>query len=307
MSVSCSLLRVRFKALMLFIGAALMSCNSPITELPEMPQRLVLNGAAENGKPWAIKLSVSQGILYNGPDERIENAKLSIYENGQLMETVTSLSVGGQGPAFNFANAVPIPGNTYRIEAAYKTLEPIYSTFVQPMPVPVDSVSVTILGRNPNPTIGTDIQLRVYIDDPPGPNYYVMTAKKQNEDGRFAQHLQLTFLDPAYEAESFVFDPNSVRYIMAFDDSKFDGKKEYFDFSSSYFNDRGDPSSIPLTHYAVFLQNLTKEYYEYLKAMHLQTNTRHDPFSQPVPVKGNVENGYGMFSGYTQTVKTLRE
>ena len=53
--------------------------------------------------------------------------------------------------------------------------------------------------------------------------------------------------------------------------------------------------------FTAYLQVLyiSETYYEYLKTARLHDETRENPFAEPLNVYGNVENGYGIFAGYS--------
>ena len=45
--------------------------------------------------------------------------------------------------------------------------------------------------------------------------------------------------------------------------------------------------------------HISEAYYEYLKTARLHDESRENPFAEPLNVYGNVENGYGIFAGYS--------
>ena len=44
---------------------------------------------------------------------------------------------------------------------------------------------------------------------------------------------------------------------------------------------------------------ISEAYYQYLKTARLHDDTLANPFAEPLNVYGNVENGYGIFAGYS--------
>ena len=51
----------------------------------------------------------------------------------------------------------------------------------------------------------------------------------------------------------------------------------------------------------IYLQilHISETYYEYLKTPRLHDETADNPFAEPLGVLGHVENGYGIFAGYS--------
>lgn len=289
--------------LVTILALVMLSCDDQaIIQLPNKPQLLVLNCITQDSKKWQVGVTLSNGILAVAPPfESVKNATVSIYEDDILMETVTN-TTDSEGRYF-FKNSFPVQGKTYRVEVSAAPYKSVSSSFVQPTGVIPDSLTITILSENPDYENGKNVAVRVYFTDPPGDNYYGISIKRKTNDSPFptgSQALALTFLDPAYEDKT----ENNERYgvdYRTFADAKFDNKQTYLDFKSIIWTPTGFPS---LQFYTVTLRTFTKEYYEYLKAVNLQNYTRNDPFAQPVPVKGNVTNGYGIFTGYTQTERT---
>ena len=230
--------------LLIFLFLSL-SCDSPVVvDLPHMPPRLVMNGVLQNEEYYtnAIRLSLSSDYLDN-KNYPFQNAWVSLYENDQLLETITDsyISQSGWEANYGFLNITLTPGNTYRVEASSDQYETATASYVQPLPVEVDSASLTILGPKPDETRTMETLIRVYIDDPPGANYYILTVWRQeeyNSNPVFRGPVKLTFMDPAYDAESIDSQPWQSQYglyFLTFTDSKFDGQRKYFDIKSNVF------------------------------------------------------------------------
>ena len=288
------------------------SCNPSTTiDLPKNPLRLTLNCIGANGNPWKARVTLSMGILEFPNFAPVQNATVNIYENGSLMETLTNgnfLSIKDSGPPvdcnYGSINFFPVPGNTYRIEVKAALYETISATYIQPLKVELDTLEVTILGPNPSYQYSKNIQFKVTFIDPPEENFYQLMIKAQSEDSLFPQagaEFGLSFSDPAYKETNDIFYQRY--YPIAFTDSYFNGKKTSLDFESIISQ---YPDSPPLNYYTVYINHISKDYYNYLKTFYLQDINLDDPFAQPVQVENNVQNGFGIFAGYTQTVKTFK-
>lgn len=307
---------MRIFSLLLF-SCLFFACNSPIVELPPITPRLVLNGLALTEIPQSdttgigVKLNLSSSVV----DDRafydpFYNASVSVrlFENNQLLETVTDAIVNDGNALYFFDKAIAMPGNTYRVEASSDQFATAMAGYVQPLPVHIDSLSVTVLGPNNDPEFdGTEVLIRVYINDPPEANFYFLSARMQADDSRIScctRNLSLKFLDPYYASEAMSYDERTGAQSLSFTDLKFDGQRKYFDLKSNYGTPQ--PGSTDFPFYVLTLTTVTQEYYEYLKDAILQATVRDDPFGQPVYINGNVVNGLGMFTGTTQTRKILK-
>jgi hypothetical protein len=49
----------------------------------------------------------------------------------------------------------------------------------------------------------------------------------------------------------------------------------------------------------VVLLSVSESYFRYLKATEFQENNEDNPFATPVQVYNNIENGLGIFAGYS--------
>lgn len=286
-----------------FLGILLIAtqiaCDTTTTvDLPKKNQRLTLNCIAQDNSPWQVNLSLSKGILEVLPFDGVFNATVDIYENDKLVESVIE-TTDFEGRYF-FQNSFPTPGKSYRIEAKAQPYGTVSAFFKQPLPVIADALEVKILGTNPAFEFSRDAQFRVFLTDPPGDNYYAISITRKSEDSAFpgsAALLNLAFIDPAYRQNN---EPYSA--TLTYKDTYFDGQKTYLDLKSIISD---YPDERPLNFYSVTLKNLTKEHYDYLKTSYLQNSTRNDPFAQPIQVVNNINNGFGIFAGFTQTVFTV--
>ena len=67
----------------------------------------------------------------------------------------------------------------------------------------------------------------------------------------------------------------------------------------------GADESFPLYELFALLRTTTKEYYDYTYTRDLQASVESNPFAQPVQVFDNIENGLGIFAGYSQVEKEV--
>jgi len=53
------------------------------------------------------------------------------------------------------------------------------------------------------------------------------------------------------------------------------------------------------------LSSVSEDYYKYNVTLAKYEQTQGDPFAQPVQVYSNIENGFGIFGGYSSFSDTL--
>ncbi|MFQ5636990.1 MAG: DUF4249 family protein [bacterium] len=94
--------------------------------------------------------------------------------------------------------------------------------------------------------------------------------------------------------------PFSIYFEDAyFDDALFDG--EFYDLDISFYN-----YSEPIEMFIVVLLTTSESYYNFHKSVDQQNATEDNPFAEPVPIYTNIENGLGVFAGYSSFVYPLR-
>ena len=302
--------------LVIIVSLIFFSCDTTaIIDLPKNPPKLTLNciglntQAYQYNEGWRARITLSTDILKFPEFPMVQNATVSVYENGRLSETLSNGNFHdfkgwqtGIDCNYGASNLPPLPGNEYRIEVSSEQYGTLSSSYVQPQKVVVDSLEVKIIGPHPTYANNMIIQFNVTFADPPGENYY------QIEIGRQLQTLPdpnrgivgLDFTDPAYKEANEMF-PN-IYSPLTFTDVYFNGEKTSLEFESTVFQE----PDFGFSYYTVYLSNITKEYYFYLKGINLQGINLEDPFAQPVKVENNIQNGFGIFTGYTQTVKYFK-
>ena len=133
-------------------------------------------------------------------------------------------------------------------------------------------------------------------------NYYEVKVLQdgyyiRNQDTiRFVNNLFVEPIDPAQSNDNF----NGASKLL--DDNLFNGKNHVFRMRLRSYRFNQQES----TRVRVILQSVTESYYRYFATQSLQNNTSGDPFAQPVQVFTNVENGLGIFAGYSTSVIELK-
>ena len=271
-------------------------------DVPVPPSKLVINCISYGYHPWEAHISASTGILSPGQFPLVTNATINIYEDNLFKETLTVDSYNSPD-SYNgvryLGTTTPKPGKNYKVTVEDQGYEKIESEFRQPDSVKIESVKFQVLGPNTTYTNMTDIQFRVGFNDPPGVDFYEITAIGFVDTTYFnnTQQLKFSFVDPAYAENNDLF-----YQTLAFDDSYFDGKLVELDFISQIFTRADDEQ---FKYYTVYLRHLSKEYYLYMKSTNLQLKAANDAFAQPVLIESNITNGYGIFGGFTQTKVTI--
>lgn len=278
---------------MIIASLILASCSTiEIVDLPEVEPKIVMKFIAYDSVAWTGSLTISQPILNNNHEqEPITDAEVTIYENNSLL---SSLQYFGNGSPFDVGDykaddSYPKPGMTYRIVVNSPRLGMAAASYTQP-----DSIVITNLHASLTP-IGdgsSRIDIELSFNDPPGPDYYELHGRVQFSPGA-SQEVRPRFIDPSYRELKEIYMP------VIFTDELFDGTTTTLRFTSEVIESEAES-------FRIYLRHLSPECYHFLRGIHLQKIAEGDPFAQPVSVKGNVENGYGVFGGVTESTAVFR-
>ncbi len=275
------------------------SCDTgDILDLPHTPE-LSVSVIAQDNQPWKIYVSGSIPVLSRFDSfPLLPQANVLLYENGIFLDKLICTNPESTYEVSEFTSVAPgpKPGNTYSIIVQAEPYTSVSSLFIQPMPVPIEIVEASRLYNQRGYYEG---RFRIHFTDPPGENFYeIAIVGTETSDLLTAENLQYQVLyDPTPE-----YKEGQLGFTFILPDTRFANQKIAFDISSTLLNYQQGILP-PHDYYTVYLRNITKTYYLYLKTIKLQGTI--DPYATPARVENNIENGLGIFTGFTQTQKTV--
>lgn len=283
------------KYLSLLIALFVSSCEVIVdVDVPLENPKITLNSIFVQDSTWKVQLMLNRHILDEGDFKVVDDAQVIIFEEGFAIDTLSSQN---NGVYRGVAHAVP--GRTYEVEALSPSYGSVYSRCYMPLPVPIDNVQVNL---SQGPTADRrEIDITFEMTDRPGEtNYYqlVVFSERKYQDQLTGEERISTFTVPL-EGKDLIMSnavgrPNEGLF---FKDEMFAGKPVSLKFGSPYFFHEND--TLELTFY---LRTLSKDYYQYHVTSQIQERTSNDPFAEPVSVYNNIEQGFGIFGGASQSV-----
>lgn len=299
------------KYIFLFIAIGLLlsaACEKAekIDDFPLVKPTLVINSHFNDIDPITVHVSRSLSVLDNAELKDINDARVELYKDGSLIETLTA-SADGEGN-YEFIEIADI-GAEYQVKAYHSKYDDISSeieilpaafTFTPGVIKILDSTSWYDSWDSVT-NIDFSAQMSFTVHDVAGEeNYYAFRVIEVDsiKDWQSGQLIEverpmssLTSTDPAIDAgmtEVFGSDENS---LILFTDELFDGK-DYtmsFDFSG-YTSDKA--------RFYLKVYSLSRASYLYEKSNLLYDNAMNNPFAEPVQIYNNIENGFGIFAGF---------
>lgn len=251
---------------------------------------LVLNQIIDNDSTFRIYMEKSVFFLdANNGNNALSDAQITL--RNKTTGTSESLTSGTDG-MYNFS-MVAQEGHVYEVEASYPNYEGISATTSIPSTVPLISVDTVSL-----PGASSDenrLKATLTWNDPTEKNYYVVACKWITPFS--GEKFNLSSKDIAItNVESDIVDGTKYATLFALDDVTFNGSQKSLDIE--FFR----PPSNSIDQFDFYLISCTEDAYKYLLSAENSLNAGNDPFTEPVKVKTNIENGLGIFAGINSYV-----
>ncbi len=295
----------------------LSACETVIeVDIPREAPKLVANALINPDSLVAVRLSQSKFVLDNNPLQTVDGAVVKIFENGQLKETLQGLGDGLYQSQFK-----PAENSEYTLQVEAPGFDPVEATtFIQPkvhiQDLQYDSLSVQS-GTHCTPDSCWDIysntyRFRLTFKDPgASANFYEVSGYANAADTIYLYDESWNIIgidtifystwplyfyteDPVVTNLEFEFEGEGYEGpTLLFTDEIFSGKEYTLSFDQlGYFGSN-------LTEVALQFKTMDEAHYRYLRSKTLQNDNEGNPFAEPVPVYSNVDQGFGIFAGYS--------
>ncbi len=296
-------------------------------DIPDTPPRLVVNCMFSPEKVFEVSVASSSYIL-DTAYTYIKNATVKLYTDNIFTELLLHEANG----IYKTSGYKPEINKTYRIEVSAVNYETVTATSYLPKKVIINSINESLYTEiDDYGNYYSKVQL-TFSDFPNDSNYYELLIiydislsrdislfdssyynefcdKIINDSTCKSYHLGFAsiFSDSPVFSEQFksrnMYFGNSKHAI--FTDKLFSGQTYTLDID--FFNI--DNAILPDTaEYKIILSSITKDYYKYLSINNINQNTSGSEFldefwdgwriGEAIQMYSNIENGYGIFSGY---------
>lgn len=269
----------------ILILIAVGSCTKQIPfDDPGTEQKLVINSLIEPNDSITAEISVSASILRPGDVNVLTTATVSLYENGTLIGNLEPDDFDIYG-----IDHAPVEGKEYELVASETEYGTASSTTSVPSAIVVSNITVEqTLDLNDQ----TIYRVEFDLDDPSGDNFYILHVVQSYPDVAEQWDQSFTSTEPYFLGGS---QDNYFWSGAAFRDDAFDGQKQRMTVDLDYL-DTSQGST-----YSILLISATEEHFLYHVSYKAYQDSNGDPFSQPVQIYSNVDNGLGIFAGHNKT------
>jgi hypothetical protein len=226
----------------------------------------------------------------------ISLAEVTIHDENGRIETLQP-SFDGFDPQYS-GKTRPAIGKKYFIHVTTREGKSAFAENQIPAPVDILLIETDSSLFKSN---GEDVRMKLQFRDPASTkNFYqvkiihtlVSRATNDNEEDEYLDDaVNFEPVDPALET-SFIVKAGTV-----FSDELFNG--ETFEINLKV---KRSGYQLPVHSVRVELVSASEEYYRYFNTKYLQEQSKGDPFTQPVQIFSNVEDGIGIFAGFSSSV-----
>lgn len=280
------------------------SCRKVLDiELPSKEGKIVINSFFNNNEQLTINISKSLHILDNIESKLLNDAEVIVYENNIYKEQLTNTSNGNY-----IASFIPSKDKIYRVNVSYPDLKDAYSENIIPNPINIISVdTLTVYSSNNNGINGegngstNQYQLKIKFKDPDQiKNYYSFKIYLKNQINYFKNILNNDYYPLYFYSNDIVIESWQNNETAYFSDDFINGKEYELIINLDKYNFPNTDNEV-----IVELNSVSKDYFLYCKSYNLYQSVNGNPFSEPVQVYNNIENGYGIFAGYSSDTLVL--
>lgn len=293
----------------ILIAICISYCTKPgDVTLPPYQAKLVLHGYVAVGDTFKIALGKTMKLdaLQPADSTYVTNGWMVLYDNNGFLD---SLQYKVNERMYVSGKIVAASGKSYRVRAGAPAFPEVEATAVAPFPIATVSLSHSKGTRRTSGNILLD-DVKFGFNDPAGENNFYLAALY----GSGGSTCVFTY-DPSVEKYSqnlVPFDNGSCidNKQILFTDKTFNGSLKELTLStySTSLVPFTDPSSG--TVYRPYLKryHITEEYYRYFKTAINQDQVFEEgpTLTDPRAAKGNVINGYGLFTVFAVVTDTIR-
>jgi hypothetical protein len=221
-------------------------------------------------------------------------------------------------------------GKTYKLVVSHPNYKTVTCETTIPQSVIIESIDTIYLNDSYDGYANYKLKIKIKFKDPSGEkNYYRLVYKRlvgysypKNYDPKDTTTMivvsyeeigtQIDSEDPIInpsekDANDLLFGSSSNTFNI-FTDDLIKGKEHELSFND--FNYAYNPSEIDTSINEFFmlnidLQSITHEAYLYMKSVGASNYYSNDLFSEPIPIFTNIENGIGIFAGYSSSLISI--
>jgi len=283
----------------------LLSCEKEVNIPIEFTEpKLVVNGLFNNDSLWEVEISASQYVYTMGLPPLVNDAQVTVRD---AIGNSVLLSNQGDG-IYTSSTEKPETGKIYTLEVSHDNYVNITASNELP-----NIVSIQQIDWQQQTIINGELyrKINITLQDSPQDDYYMVriaaTFWEEQWDtitGQWDSALvqwPLSFMTQSPAVENAGLKEEAP--LIMFTDNLFNGSQYTIDLLLGEYFFSGEKESIETIY--ISTSSISQEYYWYQTSYQNYLNSQAGLFSQPVQVYTNIENGLGVFAGYSTRIDSI--
>jgi len=305
---------MRILAFILFCGIIFLNatCERSLDlQIPEPKQKLVVIGNFSQTQDLKIQVSKSGFILDRDANNFLINANVRIFQEEKFIEKLTLVRPKNAIPFYSATRFRPLVGKKYEIRVNATGFDAVEGCSSIPQSVPLNQAALEYLAIHnleDGNTKRFSFNLKLAFDDPAfQENYYHLKVYQQFEQFTVLRNDTVVVGNQRRELQfspslNDNFEIANYNGGVLLSDGGFDGQQRSFDLplTVDVASDRELPGKI-----LVELRSVSPEYFAFYASVSKQQSSPEFPLAEPVSIANNIENGIGVFAGYSSVVDSI--
>lgn len=290
-------------AFSILIVLSFLSCRKEINyKIPDNGRKIVVNSFFNTEDTFKVNLSKSLYILDDAQFSFVQNATVKLYEDDNFVENLFYDKSGNY-----FSNSLkPKAGKNYSLKVLIDNFDEVTASETLPEIVKINSIDTASVMFVPSGGGfgGTEkeemYEFKINFDDKIGNNYYMIKIQYVDKFG-YEGDTTTSVYDLYINYNDIIVEKYiSSQGAIIFSDKYFEGSQLNLSLYLSKWNFYNLNTPV-----IVSLFSLSESYYKYVISFEEQNNSSGNPFAEPVQVYNNINNGYGIFAGYSVDKKII--
>jgi hypothetical protein len=289
------------KSTILFFTFILTACELTVdVDVPVKQEQLTVNSFFNPDSVWSASVKLNRNILDHAPIKSVEDATLIIYDESGPIDTLIHEGKGN----YRSDAGKPQMGTKYEIRVEAENYQSVIGQSTIPLPVEITDFRLAFPTDKKDDILDIRINLK-FKDDPNRKNYYHILLYTEGKyyypsQGSAKKEIKIQSIENNLSSN---YDENVlVNGGILLNDVLFNGKEATFSFksySSRYELEKNYES------YKLSVRSVSEDYYRYLTTAGLQKSISGNPFAQPINIYNNIQKGFGVFAGFSQSTSTI--
>ncbi|MCD6345824.1 MAG: DUF4249 family protein [Bacteroidales bacterium] len=246
-----------------------------------------------------IKLNISLADkLDSFPLTTVENAEVDLFVDGEFEE---NLSSEGNGWYYSTSNA--IAGSGYNCKVRIEGYDDISCTDSIPLPDSILNIEHILNAGKDEEGLSYPAVKVTFSNETNSNRYYQLIINIYKYEIWRTAYMK-DIVDPVLLSEGLP--------LMVFSNERIEGDSYTMTINystGSYGSTNHEPTRMHLYPFVIELRSISYDYYLYLRQLYLYEKGRFPEFGEGTsgvfPLHSNIENGHGIFAGYSKTLSEI--